>query len=130
MPRTVKKDTNLKPGKPVKPGNLSTRAAIEFDRLLGELERSGIQVTEAHRPALSMCATIAADIADAWSTVEEQGVYITNVKTGAVQAHPASKRLDALRRDYLKYLAMLGTRTAVAGDTEKNDPTLADLLNG
>lgn len=130
MPRTVKKDANLQPGKPIKPGNLSDRAALEWDRLSGELERSGIQITEAHRPALSMCATIAADIADAWETVKEDGAYSVNEKTGAVQAHPASKRLDALRRDYLKYLTTLGTRTAVAGpDPDKAPPSLEDLLS-
>jgi hypothetical protein len=46
-----------------------------------------------------MAATIAADIANAWATVQEEGAYATNAKTGAVQAQPASKRLDALRRD-------------------------------
>jgi hypothetical protein len=47
-----------------------------------------------------MAATIAADIANAWAAaVQEEGAYATNAKTGAVQAHPASKRLDALRRD-------------------------------
>ena len=64
MPRTAKKDVNLQPGKPVKSGNLSARAAIEWDRLTSELENAHIQVATSHRALLSLAATIAADIAD------------------------------------------------------------------
>lgn len=130
MPRTVKKDGNLLPGKPLKPTNLSDRASREWDRLIGELESAQIQVTAAHRAPLSMAATIAADIADAWETVEEEGAYRENIKTGAIQEHPASKKLDALRRDLIKYLAMLGLRTAVAGQDPAKEKTLDDVLNG
>lgn len=130
MPRTVRKDPNLQPGKPLKPTNLSDRAAKEWDRLTGELEASQIQVTAAHRAPLAMAATIAADIADAWEVVQEEGAYEVNAKTGTSQAHPASKRLDALRRDYMKYLAMLGLRTAVASqDGGKEESSLEDILN-
>ena len=38
MPRTVKQDPNLIPGKPEKPNNLSVRASAEWDKLTGELE--------------------------------------------------------------------------------------------
>lgn len=129
MPRTVKTDENLKPGKPVKSGNLSERASAEWDRLTGELEAAGIQVTTAHRTLLSNAATIAADIAEAWEIVERDGAYTENTKTGAIQAHPASKRLDALRRDYLKVLVMLGLRAAVAGKSDKKERSLEDVLN-
>jgi hypothetical protein len=91
-----------------------------------ELEAAHIQVTAAHRTPLSLAATIAADIADAWRTVERDGAYIEG-KAGLV-AHPASKRLDALRRDYIKVLTMLGLRTAVAIPDSKNEPRLEDLL--
>jgi hypothetical protein len=59
MPRTAKKDPNLRPGKPVK----SASAAIEWDRLTSELENAHIQVATSHRALLSLAATIAADIA-------------------------------------------------------------------
>jgi phage terminase small subunit len=127
MPRTVKKDVNLQPGKPLKPDNMSDRAAKEWDRLIGELETAHIQVSTAHRPLLSLAATIAADIGKAWETVKEEGEYITNRKT--VQSHPASKRLDALRRDYVKILTALGTR-ATAAPPPDNRPSLEDILNG
>jgi P27 family predicted phage terminase small subunit len=131
MPRTAKKDTNLQPGKPLKPANLSEAASREWDRLTGELEAAGIQVTSAHRTVLSEVSKIKADMAEAWEAVEEDGAYSVNAKTGAVQAHPASKRLDALRRDLQKWLVMLGLRAAVAGDTEeKKGKTLEDVLSG
>lgn len=47
MPRLVKKDENLQPGKPLKSANLFPLAAVEWDRLTGELERSGIQARNA-----------------------------------------------------------------------------------
>jgi phage terminase small subunit len=128
MPRTVKKDAHLQPGKPVKPENLSARASAEWDRLVGELERSNIQIAESHRALLSLAAKIAADIDRAWVVVNEEGEYITNTKTGVVQAHPASKRLDALRRDYIKVLVTLGMR-AQAAPPPDNGPTLEDILS-
>jgi phage terminase small subunit len=129
MPRTVKVDANLQPGAPLKPANLSTRAAAEWDRIVGELEAAHIQVTTAHRATLSMAATISADIQESWQTVQADGVYSVNQKTGAIQAHPASKRLDALRRDYIKVLVMLGLRTAVAAPERSKEVSLEDFLN-
>jgi phage terminase small subunit len=129
MPRTAKKDPNLKPGKPLKSANLSDRAAIAWDRLVGQLEGAQIQLTTAHSPLLTLAATLSADIAQAWEVVKEEGAYITNRKTGAVQEHPASKKLDALRRDYIKVLTCLGTR-AVAAPPHDAGPSLEDILSG
>jgi phage terminase small subunit len=129
MPRTAKKDANLQPGKPVKSANLSARAATEWDRLTSELADANIQVATSHRALLSLAATIAADIADAWEVVKVEGAYITNRKTGVVQVHPAAKVLNELRRDYLKALTALGTR-AVAAPPPHEGPTLEDILNG
>jgi phage terminase small subunit len=128
MPRTVRKDANLKPGKPLKPENLSARAAIEWDRLISELGTAQIQVSTAHRALLSLAATIAADIAQAWEVVKAEGAYITNRKTGVVQVHPASKTLNELRRDYIKVLVTLGTRATPAQPPD-NGPTLEELLS-
>jgi phage terminase small subunit len=86
-------------------------------------------VSTAHRALLSLAATIAADIGQAWEVVKKEGAYITNKKTGAVQVHPASKTLNELRRDYIKVLTALGTR-AVAAPPPNNGPSLEDLLNG
>ena len=129
MPRTVKTDPNLKPGQPLKPTNLSDRAAIEWDRLISELGGAQIQVSTAHRALLSLAATIAADIGQAWEVVKDEGAYITNKKTGGVQVHPASKTLNELRRDYIKVLTALGTRATPAPPPD-NGRTLEDILSG
>jgi phage terminase small subunit len=130
MPRTVKEDANLQPGKPLKPANLSDRASQEWDRLLGELADAKIQVTTAHRIILAAAATIAADMARAWEVVQTEGAYLTNAKTGAVTSHPASKQHDALKRDLQKWLVMLGLRAAVAGEGKTKTETLDDILKG
>lgn len=49
-------------GQPAKPANLSPSAAAEWDRLIGEIEASGLQITPAHRALISLAATLAADI--------------------------------------------------------------------
>ena len=126
MPRTVKKDKNLKAGQPAKPVDLSRRAASEWDRLTRELDESGIRLAPAHRSALAQAAQLVADMDDARVRIEKDGAYIPS-KTGLV-AHPAAKRLDALRRDYIKTLTMLGLRAAVATDAPKGEASLADLL--
>lgn len=110
MTRKMKQDKHLAPGQPLRPSNLSPRAAQEWDRIVGELSASNIQVTPAHRTVLSMASTLAADIGESWARIQEDGAYITT-KFGLV-AHPASKRLDAPRRDYIKVLSMLGLKTA------------------
>jgi P27 family predicted phage terminase small subunit len=130
MPRTVRKDPNLSPGEPVKPAHLSPQASHEWDRLTGELKKARIHVTAAHRATLTLAATIAADIATSWRVIEEEGLYWTNKKTGEPKEHPAAKRLDALRRDYLKALTMLGLRASVAEPDPDTTQTLEDILNG
>jgi P27 family predicted phage terminase small subunit len=129
MPRTVKTDPNLKQGKPAKPVHLSPRASREWDRLTGELDRARIHLSEAHRATLSLASTIAADIAASWKVIEAEGLYWLNKKTGEPKEHPAAKRMDALRRDYLKALTMLGLRASVADPEEDKEPTLEDVLN-
>jgi phage terminase small subunit len=112
-------------GIPAKPSGLSELAAAEWDRLTGELQEAGIMVTVAHRAALTLAATVAADIKDAWKHVEADGAYIST-KAGLV-AHPASKRIDALRRDYIKVLTVLGLRAAVASGVS-DEESLEDVI--
>lgn len=119
----------MTPGMPSKPTNLSERAAKEWDRIVGELTDSNIIVAKAHRALIAQAATIAADIADAWETVQTEGPYFENQKTGALQMHPAARRLDSLRRDYIKVLSLIGLRTPVQREG-KGTESLEDLLNG
>lgn len=44
----TKPGKDLHAGLPAKPTGLSQRATAEWDRLLGELEESGLQITKAH----------------------------------------------------------------------------------
>lgn len=124
---TSKPRPELTAGQPVKPPGLSALASIEWDRLIGELSEAGILITVAHRAPLTLASTIAADIKEAWAAVQKDGEYI-QAKAGLV-AHPATKRIDSLRRDYIKVLGMLGLRAAVSGDATA-EQTLEDILNG
>lgn len=126
MPRTVKKDKHLAPGQPAKPLDLPARAALEWDRLGAELVASRIQITPAHRSILEQASRLTAEMAECIARVDKDGAYI-ETKAGLV-SHPASKRLDALRRDYIKVLTMLGLRTAVPEAAPSTDETLNDLL--
>lgn len=108
------------------PLDLSQRAEAEWHRLTGELELSNIQLTPAHRSALAQAAQLSADMDDARKRIEKDGAYIEG-KAGLV-AHPAAKRLDALRRDYIKVLTMLGLRAAVVSEANQKEASLADLL--
>jgi hypothetical protein len=57
------------------------------------------------------------------------GAYDRNLKTGAIQAHPAVKRMDALRRDYIKVLGLLGLRAAVSGGNPDEQDELSAILD-
>lgn len=122
---TAKPSPEMTASLPTKPSGLSELASSEWDRLTGELADAGILLTVAHRATLTLASTIAADIKDAWKRVKEDGAYI-HTKTGLV-AHPASKRIDALRRDYIKVLSMLGLRAAVSAGAPAAE-TLEDIL--
>jgi phage terminase small subunit len=120
---------SLHAGVPLKPAGLSGRASAEWDRLLKELEDAGLQITVAHRAPLTLAATIAADIASDWEEIQKEGAYSLSPK-GGIQAHPAVKRMDALRRDYMKALSLLGLRAAVSGEKPGDDHDLDAVLNG
>jgi phage terminase small subunit len=128
MARPRKQSTAPKAGLPVKPAGLSALAGIEWDRLISEIERSGIQVTPAHRGLITAAATIAADIKTDWAELEREGQYHNSPK-GGIMAHPALKRMDALRRDYIKVMSAIGLRPGVNSEPDKGT-SLADVLNG
>jgi hypothetical protein len=94
---------------------------------LHELSASGIAASPAHRAWLELASTIEADMVDCAARVKKDGQYI-ETKAGLV-AHPASKRLDALRRDYTKILSLIGLRAAVAVPEEAEE-TLEEMLEG
>lgn len=114
----------MTPGLPARPSTLAPEAAAAWDEIVGELVESGIQLSKAHRSLLETAATLSADIADAYEVVKIEGAYITNPKTDVVQAHPAARRLDGLRRDFIKTMSLLGMRSAAqgTGSNERADP--------
>jgi hypothetical protein len=89
----------------LKPKGLSEKASAQWDRLAGELANSGVVLTSSHRAPLALASTIAADISEDWKELQAEGTY--SMGKNGIQIHPAAKRLDALRRDYLKVLAVL-----------------------
>ena len=120
---------NMTPGRPAKPPGLTKEAAQEWDRLLADLADSNISVSKAHGRLIAQAAMIAADLTDAAAASKKDGPYYLNRNTGAVMLHPATRRLDSLRRDYVKVLSLLGLRSAVAGPVPSDGKTIEDILD-
>ncbi len=127
MPR-LRTDKNLVPGHPVKPDALSEAASKHWYRLAADIGTAGILLSTAHAATLALAAEIAADIDDAREVVRIEGSYIQGQT--ALVMHPAARRMDTLRRDYIKVLAMLGIRAAVASAPVDEDESLEDTLDG
>ena len=126
---TTKQPARMIAGTPAKPERLSPQAAQAWDRLLGQLQESGIELSPAHSVTLSVCSTLCADIADCWQVIQANGGNYTTAGTGAVKLHPAAARLDVLRRDLTKALALLGLQRPTPEDDGDEGPTLEDVLN-
>src|SRR6266478_705899 len=110
---STKPPAKLLAGEPIKPERLSPQAAEAWDRLLGQLRASGIELSPAHSVTLSACSTLCADIADCWKVLQANRGNYTMAGTGAVKLHPAAARLDILRRDLTKALGLLGLQKPV-----------------
>lgn len=111
---------------PAKPAHLSQQASAEWDRLMSEIEASGLKITPAHRALITLAATLAADIKADFAELQSEGAYSVSPKGGIV-AHPALKRMDALRRDLIKTLSAIGLRPGLTTEPSEGG-TLADLL--
>jgi hypothetical protein len=59
-----------------------------------------------------------------------EGAYVANDKTGVMQLHPATRRLDSLRRDYVKVLSLLGLRSAIAEQPKGSNSSIEQLMDG
>jgi len=126
---TTKRAGKLTEGEPDKSSNLSEWASQEWDKLLAELEASGITLSPAHRCTLVVCSTLRADIRDCWAVISANGSAYTQAGTGAVKLHPAAARLDVLRRDLTKALGLLGLQKPVPEAPDAGQ-SLEDILNG
>ena len=127
---STKAPAKLTPGELEKSPHLSAWASEEWDKLLAELEKSGIVLAPAHRCTLVVCATLRADIRDCWTVLQANGGNYTTAGTGAVKLHPAAARLDVLRRDLTKALALLGLQKPTPEDPKNDEPSLEDVLEG
>lgn len=119
---------NMTPGIPAKPPGLPKPVAAEWDRLIADLTDSNITIAKAHGRLIAQAAQIAVDISEAMATVKDKGAYYKNPNTGAILLHPAARRLDGLRRDYVKVLSLLGLRSAFANVAAGGD-SLEDKLD-
>src|SRR6185437_3906602 len=127
---STKAPAKLTPGELEKSPHLSAWASEEWDKLLAELEKSGIVLAPAHRCTLVVCATLRADIRDSWAVLQKNGGNYTTAGTGAVKLHPAAARLDVLRRDLTKALALLVLQKPTPEDPKNDEPSLEDVLEG
>jgi hypothetical protein len=126
---TINPPAKLATGQPDKSANLSPWASQEWDKLLSQLEASGITLSPAHSCTLVVCATLRADIRDCWQAITENGGAYTKAGTGAVKLHPAAARLDVLRRDLTKALGLLGLQKPTPEEQHSGE-TLEEILKG
>ena len=121
---------NMTPGQPAKPPDMTKAAAREWTRLLRELTDSGIRVAKAHGRLIETAANIVADMEEAADTLtKNKGAYYLNRNTGAIMIHPAARRIDGLRRDYVKVLSLLGLRSAVGDGLPDKGKSMDDILD-
>ena len=133
MPRPKKQINELVPGVPEKPANLSEAASRNWDRLIREMEDSGIMLIPGFRAAIVQAATIQADLEVAWADVHKNGRYIIT-KTGVKKINPAVEDTHKLNEKLMRALYQLGlTPKSLGGNAgkDKDDgPTLDEVLNG
>lgn len=72
-PRNSKKSPAF--GIPQKPAHLSEEAARQWNKLMQEIEASGLKITPAHRGLIVPAATLQADIKSDWAELQREGVY-------------------------------------------------------
>ncbi len=124
----------LIPGEPFKPRGLSPRAGQEWDKLLGEMRESGIQMCVAYRAALTQACTVLSDLAEAWADIREHGRYVTSA-SGVRKLNPAVTDTSALNATLSKCLWQLGltprARQTPSPKKESDGPDELDrILNG
>jgi len=121
MPRPKKLLTKLATGMPTKPAGLSARAARNWNRIIDEMERSGIKLVPAFRSAIAQAATIQADLEVAWADISANGRYITS-KTGVRRLNPAVADTSQLNEKLSKSLYALGLTPKSLGGGEAVKP--------
>lgn len=133
MPRPKKQVNELTPGMPEKPARLSKPAGRHWDRLVREMEDSGILLIPGYRAAITQAAVLQADLEVAWADIQENGRYITS-KTGVKKVNPAVGDMHTITEKLMRVLYQLGlTPKALGGNAAKetdDGPTLEEILEG
>jgi phage terminase small subunit len=129
----MREAAELQPGLPDKPANLSDRASVQWDRLIDEMERSGIVLIPAYRAAIAQAATISADLQVAWERIKTNGRYVCT-KTGVEKLSAAVEDTAKLNDKLSKALWQLGLTPrsrgiGVAVADNDQEPPLEDILN-
>ncbi len=132
MPRPKKQINELTLGAPEKPSSLSEAASRNWDRLIDEMEESGITLIPGFRAAIAQAATIQADLEVAWADIHANGRYIVS-KTGVKKINPAVEDTHKLNEKLMRALYQLGlTPKSIggnAGKADEDEPTLEELLS-
>ena len=133
MPRPKKQINELTPGLPEKPGGLSESASRNWDRLITEMEDSGITLIPGFRAAIAQAAVLQADLETAWTPLSKRMDAIT-ANSGARKLNPAVADMHTSREKLMRVLYQLGlTPKSIGGNAgkEKDEgPTLEELLKG
>lgn len=124
--------SKLIPGVPAKPRGLSARAAIEWDRLVAEMQSSGIVIIPAYRAVLTQAATLCADFWAAWQNIQKDGRYTINKRSGVMKLNPAIDDMNKSRAQLLRVLWQLGLTPRAQNmpreEEPKSHPTLEEML--
>lgn len=84
-------------GTPAKPAHLSEQAGREWDRLIREIQESGLQVTPAHRALIALAATLHADIKSDCQEIPNEAPYYSRRRAELSFIPPSSARWDLAR---------------------------------
>ena len=129
-----KADVKLIPDAPHRPEGLSPRATGEWVRLVLEMQNSGIVLVPAYRALLTQAATLCADFYAAWQSIQKDGRYTVNKRSGVMKLNPAIDDMNKTRGQLMRVLWQLGlTPRAQNMPTEelpKSGRTLAQVLAG
>jgi len=73
MPRPKQQIIELTPGMPEKPTRLSEAASRHWDRLIREIQDSGVILIPGYRAAITQAAVLQADLETAWADIQQNG---------------------------------------------------------
>lgn len=119
--RPVPVTPNFNRGEPDQPEWLSEEARAEWDRITPGLTRLGLLKPEDRALLVSYCE-MWSQYVDALAVVREEGLIVTNVKTGMTRRHPAQAMVESLGQQ----LRAIGAQFGLSPASERNLSKAAD----